>query len=84
MNQKTGTFATLAIVAAVGSYIATFTGHPIVGLLAALASIPLGLLGLLMAASPKVGGGLLSIFSMVLGVCGLGVAVLGLVGVILF
>lgn len=84
MNQKTGIFATLAIIAAIGSYIATFTGHPIIGLIAALASIPLGLVGMLMAASPTVSGGLMSIFSMFLGVCGLGVAVLGLIGVIIF
>ena len=84
MDQKTGTFATFSIVAAVVSYALTFTGHPMWGLLAALAAVPLGLVGMLMAASPKVGGGLMSLVAMFLGIVGLGVAVLGLMGTIIF
>ncbi|MEW6117990.1 MAG: hypothetical protein AB1553_13995 [Nitrospirota bacterium] len=84
MNQKAGTSATLAIITAVVSYFFTFTGHPIWGALAALAAIAFGIIGLVMAASPRVGGGILSIFAIGLGVLAIGVAVLGLIGVILF
>ena len=84
MDQKTGTAAVLAIIAAIGSFVATFTGHPLWGMFAAIIAIPLGLLGMAMAASPRVSGGIISIFSIVLGVVGALVAVLGLVGVILF
>lgn len=84
MEQRTGTLATLAIIAAVASYFLTFTGHPIFGMAAALVSIPLGIFGLVMAASPRVGGGILSIVAIILGVLAVGVAVLGIVGVILF
>lgn len=84
MEQKTGTLASLSILAAVVSYILTFTGNPIWALLMAIIAIPLGLGGFARAASPRVGGGILSIFAIVLGVLAIGVAVLGLVGVILF
>ncbi|MEW5744248.1 MAG: hypothetical protein AB1805_02230 [Nitrospirota bacterium] len=84
MNQKSSTAATIAIIAAVLSYLLTFTGHPIWGMLSALVSIPLGIFGLVMAASPRVGGGMLSIMAIILGVLAIGVAILGLIGVILF
>jgi hypothetical protein len=83
-TEKTGTFATIAIIAAVGSIVLTFIGSPVIGLLAAFAALPLGIIGLVRAASPKVGGGILSILAIVLGILGLGIAVLGIVGVILF
>jgi len=78
--QPTGTAATLAIVAAVGGVIATFTGHPVWGLLVELAAILLGAIGVLRAASPRVSGGVWSIVAIVIGVIGLGVAVLGMIG----
>jgi hypothetical protein len=81
---NTGTFATIAIIAAIGSLVLTFIGSPVIGLLAAFAALPLGIIGLISAASPKVGGGILSIVAIVLGIFGLGIAVLGIVGVILF
>lgn len=84
MEQKTGTLATLAIIAAVASYVLTFSGHPLFGMLAALVSLPLGIFGLVRAASPRVGGGILSIVALILGVLAIGIAVLGIVGVILF
>jgi hypothetical protein len=83
-EQKTGFSAMLAIIAAVGSYLATFTGHPIIGLLAALAALPLGILGLVMAASPRISGGIMSIVAIILAVLALGVALLGILGVIIF
>ena len=59
-------------------------GHPLFGLFSAIISIPLGIFGLMMAASPRVGGGLLSIIAMVLGVIAIGVAVLGGIGTMIF
>jgi hypothetical protein len=83
-DQKTGIFATIAIIAAIASFILTFTGSPILGLLAAILSVPLGIVGLIMAASPRVSGGMLSILAIILGILGLGVAILGMIGGILF
>jgi hypothetical protein len=83
-SGNTGTFATIAIIAAVGSFVLTFIGSPVIGLLAAFVALPLGIIGLVKAASPKVGGGILSIVAIVLGIFGLGIAVLGIVGAILF
>jgi hypothetical protein len=83
VDQKTGTSATLAIIAAVASFPITLTGHEIAGLIIALISLPLGLFGLLRAASPRVSGGIISILAIILGCIGVAVAVLVLVGVIL-
>jgi hypothetical protein len=83
MQQRTGTAATMSIVFAIGSYFATFTGHPILALLAAVASVPLGVLGLIMAASPRVSGGILSIVAIALGSLGFVVALLGAVGMLI-
>lgn len=84
MEQKAGTAATLSIFAAVGSYLLSFSGHPGWGLIAALVAVPMGFFGLVRAASPRVGGGIMSIIALVLGVIAIGVAVLVLIGVILF
>jgi hypothetical protein len=82
--QRTGTAATLAIVAALGAWLATFTGHPVWGLILALVAIPLGAIGLVRAASPRVSGGILSIVAIIVAVLGLGVAGLGMVGTLVF
>jgi hypothetical protein len=84
MDQKTGTTAIAAIAAAVISIIATFSGHAVIGLLVALVSLPLGALGMAMAVSPRVSGGMLSIGAIVLGIFGIGIAVLGMLGHVLF
>lgn len=83
MEQKAGTSATLSIIAAVGSLIITFTGHPFWGLLIGIAAIPLGAIGVAVAASPKVGGGLMSVIAIILGLIAIGVAVLGMIGAII-
>ncbi|MEW6443155.1 MAG: hypothetical protein AB1640_19635 [bacterium] len=82
MEQKTGTAATLALAAAVSSYLVTFSGHPGWGLLASLVAVPLGAFGFAMAASPRVSGGVLSIVSIVLGIGAFGISVLGMIGAI--
>ncbi|MFP4145909.1 MAG: hypothetical protein ACOCTI_05445 [Phycisphaeraceae bacterium] len=81
MEQRTGIAAALAIIAAIASYVLTCTGSPGWGLLAAGVSVPLGLLGLVIAASPRVSGGILSLVAIVLGLIGILVSALGLIGV---
>jgi hypothetical protein len=71
-DQKTGIFAAIAIIAAIVSFVLTFTGSSVLGLLAAILSVPLGIVGLIMAASPRVSGGMLSILAIVLGMLGSG------------
>jgi hypothetical protein len=83
-QQRSGAAAIVAIACAIGSLIATFTAHPVVGALIALVAVIAGAIGLAVAASPKVGGGLLSIAAVILGVFGLGLSVLGMIGAILF
>lgn len=83
-NQKAGTVATLAIVAAIISFIVTFSGSPILGLLTALLAIVLGIVGVVVSASPRIGGGLMSIIAIGLGALDLGIAILGFIGVIIF
>ena len=82
--QRTGTAATLAIIAALGGWLTTFTGHPVWGLILALVAILLGVVGLVMAASPRVSGGILSIVAIIVAVLGIGVAGLGMVGTLVF
>lgn len=84
IEQRTGIAAAISILAAVGSYILTCMGHPVWGLILALISVPAGIIGLVMAASPRVSGGILSIVAIILGAIGVLVAVLGIVGVIVF
>lgn len=71
--------ATLAIFAAIGGVFATMAGHQGWGLFAGIAAIVLGALGFLISLSPNVHGGAMSGLAVVLGVLGVGVAVLGLV-----
>ena len=79
MEQKTGTFATISIVAAIASYFLTFSGHTVYGVVAALISIPLAVGGFVMAASPRVSGGIISIIAIVLGVFAIGIALLAMI-----
>ena len=82
--QKVGTAATLAIIAAIGSFILTCTGHPIWGLVVALLAEPLGLFGFFRAASPRVRGGFISIGAIILGAIAAVVAILGITKVVVF
>ena len=84
MDQRTGTSATLSIISAIGSYLLTFTGHPLWGLIAGIVSLPLGILGMIIAASPRVSGGIISLLAIGLGVIAIVVSLLGTIGVIVF
>jgi len=77
-RQRWGIFAVTAIIAAVSSYVLTLTGHSIWGAVTAAIAMPLGFIGLLVAASPRVRGGIVSLFSIFLGAIGVVVAVIGL------
>jgi hypothetical protein len=83
-NQKAGTAATLAIIIAIASFFVTFAGNPVWGLLIAVLAVILGIIGVVSSVSPKVGGGLVSIIAIILGVLDIGVAILGIIGVIIF
>lgn len=83
-EQSVSIAAIVAIVAAIGSYVLTCMGHPMWALIAALLSIPIGIVGFVMAASPRVRGGILSITAIILGALAAVVAVLGMTGMILF
>ena len=72
MNARIGMAATLSIIAAIGSFFA----RPIPGFFLALLAIFLGIIGFVMAASPRVRGGMISIFSIIIGVIGVLGAVL--------
>ena len=76
--------AKLAIASAIGSIIASITGHPFLALMAGLLGVALSGVGFLSAASPRVRGGMMSVSALVLSVIGLGLAVLVAIGVILF
>ena len=84
MDQRIGTSATLSIAAAIGSYFLTFTAHPAWGLVTGVVSLPLGVIGMVIAASPKVRGGIISLVAICLGTLAIVISILGIVGVILF
>jgi hypothetical protein len=84
MDQRTGTAATLSILSAIGSYILTFTGHPVWGLIAGVISLPLGILGMIIASSPRVSGGIISLLAIFVGALAIVVSLMGMIGVILF
>ena len=82
-EQKAGAAATVAILAAIGGYILVCTGRPVLGLIAQVVAIIGGAIGVMVSASPRVGGGLMSVGAIVLGLIGVVVAILGTIGVIL-
>ena len=84
MEQKTGTVAAASIVAALLCYAALCGGHAGWALFLAVLSLPLGLIGLLWSASPRVSGGILSIFAMLLGAIGVVASILGIMGEVFF
>ncbi len=84
IEQQRSIASTLAIVSAVASFLATFSGHPFWGVFLAVIGVLGGLAGMLAATSPRLRGGILSLAAVIVGVIGLGVAVLGIIGVIIF
>lgn len=84
IRQRTGTAAIVAIIVAIVSIIATFSGHAVWGLLLGLIAIVSGGVGMVTAASPRVSGGAISIAAIVLAIFGLGLSILGMLGAALF
>jgi hypothetical protein len=84
VEEKTGIAAVLAILLAIGGVVMTVTGSPVWGLLAHMAAIALGGIGLVMSASPRVAGGMLSLAAIVLSILATGLDLLVLIGTALF
>ena len=84
MNQKTGTAAIIALIAAIVSWVSVFSGHPVWAFVLAVVAVASGVMGFISAASPRVSGGILSIFSIALGGVGFVLALLGILGAIIF
>ncbi len=84
MPQQLTLSALLSILAAGGSFLIVCMGHPVWGLVAALISLPLGLLGVLQSSSPRLRGGFISVFAIILGVVGVLFSILGILGKIAF
>jgi hypothetical protein len=83
-EQKTGALAIGSILLAIGSFVLVFMGHPVMAFICAVLAVPAGFLGLVMAASSRVSGGIMSILGMLIGAGGLIFAILGIIGAILF
>jgi hypothetical protein len=77
--QIRSTASLIAIVCAIGSFVLSAKGREMLALLCAVLAIGGGLLGGLRALSPRVSGGLISIFAILLGVIGIVVALIALV-----
>lgn len=80
MEQKTGIMAILSIVAAIASFLLTLSGQGVAGMLTAIVAILFGVVGLVMAASPRISGGILSIISILVGIFAVGLALLVTLG----
>ena len=76
--QRMGTSAFLAVIASLGSMFLSCSGRPLWGLILAILSIPVGLVGFIRAASPEIKGGFASIFSILVGVVGIAVALIAM------
>jgi hypothetical protein len=74
-----GAVAFIAIGAALFSLVATFTGHPVWGLMLVGLSGPVGVVGLVRAISPEVRGGVLSFLAILLSAVGVICAIMVLI-----
>ena len=83
-KQKAGTVAIIAILSAISSLMLTLSGHPVAGLVAAFVAIITGFIGVVVSASPKIGGGLVSTLAIIAGVVDTAIAIIAILGVVLF
>ena len=67
----------LALLAAITGVVTIFVGKPGWGLVFAVCAAILGTVGFFMSVSPRVSGGVISIFAIVIAVFGIGLSVLG-------
>jgi hypothetical protein len=77
--QVRSTISLIAIVCAIGSFVLAARGREMLALLCAVIAIGGGLFGGLRALSPRVSGGLFSLFAIVLGLLGIVVSLIALV-----
>ena len=80
--QKASASAVLALVAAAASLAATFTGHPLLGVFAAVLCLPLAVFGLVFGVSPRIGGGLISVVAVLVGALASLLALSSMIGVL--
>lgn len=78
--QQTSAAATIAIIAAIVGWIVLFAAYPGWSFLLNIVAVVAGIVGLLMAASPRVSGGIASIIGIVLGAVGIILAIFGMAG----
>jgi hypothetical protein len=76
--QRMGTSAILAVLASLGSMFVSCSGRPLWGLILAVLSILFGAVGFIRSVSPEISGGFASIFSILIGVVGIGVALVAM------
>jgi len=79
VSPKISTAATIAILGAIGGVISTFAGHPFIALFIHAIALVCGIAGLVMAASSRVRGGMISVVA--IGLCIVGLAIDVLVGI---
>lgn len=79
-GQQTGAAATVAILAAIIGWIVLFARYPGWSFWLNIVAVVAGIIGLLMAASPRVSGGIASIIAIVLGAVGVILAIFGMAG----
>ena len=84
VRPKIGITATMALLAAIAGVLAVVTGNPGWGLVFAACAAVLGAIGLLISASPRMSGGMMSIVAIVIAVFGIGLSVLGVIGSAIF
>ena len=77
-GQVRSTTSILAILAAIGSFVLSARDNELLGVIAAIFAVGAGLVGGLKSLSPRVSGGMLSIFAVLLGVIALIFAVLAM------
>ena len=83
-GQETGVAAILAVFSAVAGLIIVFVGKPGLGLLFEISAAVLGIIGMVMAVSPRANREVMSIIAIAIAVFGIGVSVLGVIGSTIF
>jgi len=76
--QRVGLAAILAVLASLGSIFVSCSGRPLWGLILEILTIRFGLIGFIRAASPQISGGFASIFSILIGIVGIAVALIAM------
>jgi hypothetical protein len=79
-TQQTSAAATIAIIAAIIGWIVLFAAYPGWAFLLNIIAVVAGIFGLVLAASPRVSGGIASIIGIVLGAVGIILAIFGMAG----